>query len=146
MSIGSSGNFGKLNFEIAVSRYSPDGLRSAMSATHPALEAAIKEQDADQLASALAHDQRLEEYAHVVRAKGLTGAMVYHMSADEVVTALDIADASLANHLGALLAYEKSAKAASEAHRATLEAAAGSPVKEEDAEHDGPPSVAAAHR
>ena len=38
-----------LNFEIAVSRYSPDGLRSAMSATHPALEAAIKEQDADQL-------------------------------------------------------------------------------------------------
>ena len=96
----------------------------------------LREQDADQLASALAHDQRLEEYAHVVRAKGLTGAMVSHMSADEVVKALDIADASLANHLGALLAYEKSAKAASEAHRATLEAAAGSPVKEEDAEHE----------
>ncbi|KAH8098205.1 hypothetical protein JL720_1137 [Aureococcus anophagefferens] len=96
----------------------------------------LREQDADQLASALAHDQRLEEYAHVVRAKGLTGAMVSHMSADEVVKALDIADASLANHLGALLAYEKSAKAASEAHRATLEAAAGSPVKEDDAEHE----------
>ena len=96
----------------------------------------LREQDADQLASALAHDQRLEEYAHVVRAKGLTGAMVSHMSADEVVKALDIADAGLANHLGALLAYEKSAKAASEAHRATLEAAAGSPVKEEDAEHE----------
>ena len=49
MSIGSSGNFGKLNFEIAVSRYSPDGLRSAMSATHEALAESIKKQDADQL-------------------------------------------------------------------------------------------------
>ena len=49
MSEGSKGQFGKLNFEIAVSRYSEDGLRSAMSATHEALEAAIKKEDADQL-------------------------------------------------------------------------------------------------
>ncbi|KAH8060196.1 hypothetical protein JL722_5159 [Aureococcus anophagefferens] len=49
MSKGSAGNFGKLNYEIAVSRYSPDGLRSAMSATHEALAESIKKQDADQL-------------------------------------------------------------------------------------------------
>ena len=47
MSKGSAGNFGKLNYEIAVSRYSPDGLRSAMSATHEALAESIKKQDAD---------------------------------------------------------------------------------------------------
>jgi hypothetical protein len=49
MSKGSAGNFGKLNYEIAVSRYSPDGLRSAMSATHEALAESIKKHDADQL-------------------------------------------------------------------------------------------------
>mmetsp|Transcript_17694 Transcript_17694/g.52625 ORF Transcript_17694/g.52625 Transcript_17694/m.52625 type:complete len:221 (+) Transcript_17694:269-931(+) len=46
---GSRGQFGELNFKIAVSRYSPDGLRSAMSAKHDALQAAIDSQDADQL-------------------------------------------------------------------------------------------------
>ena len=70
MSIGSSGNFGKLNFEIAVSRYSPDGLRSAMSATHPALEAAIKEQDADQLIT-YAWEPDADEILADLKAKGL---------------------------------------------------------------------------
>ena len=70
MSIGSSGNFGKLNFEIAVSRYSPDGLRSAMSATHPALEAAIKEQDADQLIT-YAWEPDADEILADLQAKGL---------------------------------------------------------------------------
>ena len=46
VNLGSKGGFGQMT---PVGRYSPDGLRSAMTATHEALAKAIKTQDADQL-------------------------------------------------------------------------------------------------
>mmetsp|Transcript_7347 Transcript_7347/g.21630 ORF Transcript_7347/g.21630 Transcript_7347/m.21630 type:complete len:223 (-) Transcript_7347:38-706(-) len=70
VNIGSSGNFGKLNYEIAVSRYSPDGLRSAMSATHEALATAIKTQDADQLVT-YAWEPDADAILADLKAKGL---------------------------------------------------------------------------
>ena len=70
MSIGSAGNFGKLNYEIAVSRYSPDGLRSAMSATHEALAESIKKHDADQLVH-FAWEKDADAILADTKAKGL---------------------------------------------------------------------------
>ena len=43
------GSKGKMGQWLPVSRYSPDGLRSAMTATHEALDASLKTHEADQL-------------------------------------------------------------------------------------------------
>ena len=53
-----------------VSRYSPDGLRSAMTATHESLAAAIKTQDADQLVT-YAWEKDADAILADLKAKGL---------------------------------------------------------------------------
>ena len=114
----------------------PDAMGSASSVVRKPL----REQNADEVAAALSHDEKMEVYSHVVRAKGITGEMVYSMPLETLVGELDISDHALVNHLGALVAYEKSPLAQAEAHRASLAASAaatGEPGEESAEQLEG---------